>query len=172
MIKMTQPDLTTCKSISRCKPGSSAGHLARDETQIIGNSHFYAQATSPLPTLCKDIIVQTRNKPTQGWISAKRLTWRTLIVRGPVVCQPLLPYSVTGLVPMRASCHYYEARNDYTNNSETIPWCNRCVCAGGKLIPREFFCVIVVYRKYHMEAPKLHKRIPARKLCVTDVLCN
>ena len=23
-----------------------------------------------------------------------------------------------------------------------------------------------------MEAPKLHKRIPARKLCVTDVLCN
>ena len=47
-----------------------------------------------------------------------------------------------------------------------------CVCVIGKLIPREFFCVIGVYRKYHMEAPKLHKRIPARKLCVTDVLCN
>ena len=48
-----------------------------------------------------------------------------------------------------------------------------CVCVIGKLIPREFFCVLIgVYRKYHMEAPKLHKIIPARKLCVTDVLCN
>ena len=50
--------------------------------------------------------------------------------------------------------------------------CNRCVCVIGKLIPRELFCVIGVYRKYHMEAPKLRKRIPSRKLCVTDVLCN
>ena len=46
------------------------------------------------------------------------------------------------------------------------------VCAIRKLIPREFSCVIGVYRKYHMEAPKLHKIIPPRKLCVTDVLCN
>ena len=47
-----------------------------------------------------------------------------------------------------------------------------CVCVIGKLVPREFFCVIGIYRKYHMEGPYLHKRIPARKLCVTDVLCN
>ena len=51
-------------------------------------------------------------------------------------------------------------------------FCVTDVCLIGKFIPREFFCVIGVYRKYHMEAPKLHKRIPARKLCVTDVLCN
>ena len=51
-------------------------------------------------------------------------------------------------------------------------FCVTDVCAIGKLIPREFFCVIGVYRKYHMEAPKLHEIIPARKLCVTDVLCN
>ena len=48
---------------------------------------------------------------------------------------------------------YSEARNDYTNNSETILLRNRCVCVIGKLIPRECFCVIGVYRKYHMEAP-------------------
>ena len=47
-----------------------------------------------------------------------------------------------------------------------------CVCVIGKSILSEFFCVFGVYRKYHMEAPKLHKRIPSRKLCVTDVLCN
>ena len=67
---------------------------------------------------------------------------------------------------------YYEARNGYTNNIQKQFSCVTDVCVIGKLIPREFFCVIGVYRKYHMEAPKLHKRIPARKLCVTDVLCN
>ena len=51
-------------------------------------------------------------------------------------------------------------------------FCVTDVCVIGKLIPREFFCVIGVYKKYHMEAPKLHKIIPARKLRVTDVLCN
>ena len=51
-------------------------------------------------------------------------------------------------------------------------FCVTDVCVIGKLIPRECFCVIGVYRKYHMEAPKLHKTISARKLCVTDVLCN
>ena len=51
-------------------------------------------------------------------------------------------------------------------------FCVTDVCAIGKIIPREFFCVIGVCRKYHMKAPKLHKIIPARKLCVTDVLCN
>ena len=29
-----------------------------------------------------------------------------------------------------------------------------------------------VHRKYLMEAPELHKTIPARKPCVTDVLCD
>ena len=32
-------------------------------------------------------------------------------------------------------------------------FCVTDVCVIGKLIPREFFCVIGVYRKYHMEAP-------------------
>ena len=35
-----------------------------------------------------------------------------------------------------------------------------CVCVIGKLIPAL------------IEAPGLHKIIPARKPCVTDVLCN
>ena len=43
--------------------------------------------------------------------------------------------------------------------------CVADVCVIGKLVLREFFCVIGVYRKYRMEARKLHKRIPARKLC-------
>ena len=51
-------------------------------------------------------------------------------------------------------------------------FCVTDVRAIGKLFPENSFCVIGVYRKYHMEAPKLHKKIPARKLCVTDVLCN
>ena len=29
-----------------------------------------------------------------------------------------------------------------------------------------------IHRKYLMKAPELYKRIPARKRCVTDVLCN
>ena len=62
--------------------------------------------------------------------------------------------------------YYYEARNDYTNNLETILLCNRCVC-NSKLIPREFSYVIGVYRTYHMEAPKSHKIIflPEKALC-------
>ena len=36
----------------------------------------------------------------------------------------------------------YEARNDDTNNSETILSCNDYVCAIGKMIPREFLRVI------------------------------
>ena len=36
---------------------------------------------------------------------------------------------------------YYEARNDYTNNSETILLCNN-VRVIGKLIPRQLVCVI------------------------------
>ena len=59
----------------------------------------------------------------------------------------------------------YEARNDYTNNSETVLLCNRYVCAraqlGNLLIPRKVFCAIGVYRKYLVEAPEAHKIIPA-----------
>ena len=32
-------------------------------------------------------------------------------------------------------------------------FCVTDVCVIGKLIPREFFCVIGIYRKYHMEGP-------------------
>ena len=32
-------------------------------------------------------------------------------------------------------------------------FCATDVCVIGKLIPREFFCVIGIYRKYHMEGP-------------------
>ena len=48
------------------------------------------------------------------------------------------------------------------------------VRAIGKSIPRlrGFLCVISVHRKYLMEAPELHRRIPASKPCATDVLCN
>ena len=58
-----------------------------------------------------------------------------------------------------------------TDNSETILLRNRCVC-NWKLIPRNLFCVIGVYRKYLVEVPELHQKSPATKLCVTDGLCN
>ena len=68
---------------------------------------------------------------------------------------------------------YYAARNDYTNNSETILLCNRCVCVIGKLIPRQLMCVIGAFTESALcKRPKLHKRTPARTPCVTDVLCN
>ena len=51
---------------------------------------------------------------------------------------------------------YYEAWNDDTENSETILLCKKDVRAIGKLIPREFLCVISVHRKYHLEAPEWH----------------
>ena len=66
---------------------------------------------------------------------------------------------------------YYETQNDYTNNSETT-LCVTDVREIGKLIPREFLCVIGVHRKYFMEAPRLRKTIPARKPCATNVLWN
>ena len=50
--------------------------------------------------------------------------------------------------------------------------CVTDVRAIGELIPREFLCNWRAHRKYLMEAPELHKTIPARKPCVTDVLCN
>ena len=66
---------------------------------------------------------------------------------------------------------YYEARNDYTKNRKLF-FCAKDVCVTGKLIPRELLCVNWRSQKYHFEAPELHKRIPASKPCVTDVLCN
>ena len=36
--------------------------------------------------------------------------------------------STLGKEEIPARKEYYEARNDYTNNSETILLCNRCVC--------------------------------------------
>ena len=57
---------------------------------------------------------------------------------------------------------YYEARNDFTNNSETILLCNTCLNA----------CKWHVHRKYLIEAPELHKIMLARKPSVTNVLCN
>ena len=40
----------------------------------------------------------------------------------------------------------------------------------GQLLPRQLMCVIGTLQKVPMKAPELHKRILARKLCVTDVL--
>ena len=42
----------------------------------------------------------------------------------------------------------------------------------GKSIPRHFLCVLDVHRKYLMEAPELHKIVPARQPCATDVPYN
>ena len=54
---------------------------------------------------------------------------------------------------------YYEAQNDYTNNSETILLRNKCVC-----VQLEFNCQTInlcnwrVHRKYLMKAPKYTKQ--------------
>ena len=67
---------------------------------------------------------------------------------------------------------YNEARNDYTNNSETVLLCNKCVCNRKINSQTINVCNWHVRRKYLMEAPELHKIIPARMPCVTDVLCT
>ena len=58
------------------------------------------------------------------------------------------------------------------NNSETILLCNRCVC--NRKIDSQTInvCNRHVHRQYMLQAPELHKIIPARKPCVTDVLRN
>ena len=79
---------------------------------------------------------------------------------------------------------YFEARHDYTNNSEHFFLCNKCMQLVF-LIPKPHMCVIGRSQKVPyegtritqknscpMKAPKLHKRIPARKRYVADVLCN
>ena len=43
------------------------------------------------------------------------------------------------------------------------------MCVQLETIPREFLCVISAHRKFLVEAPELHKIIPARKPCVADV---
>ena len=67
---------------------------------------------------------------------------------------------------------YYEAPNYYTNHSETILLCDRCACNWKINSQRILVCDCRIHRKYLIEAPELHKRSPARKPCVTDVLCN
>ena len=67
---------------------------------------------------------------------------------------------------------YYEARHEYTNNSETILLCNRCACNRKMNSHRILVCTWRADRKYLIEGAQLHKRIPARKPCVTDVLCK
>ena len=69
--------------------------------------------------------------------------------------------------------YYYEAPNDYTNKSETSLLCNRCAC-NWELILRKIVSLYNsrVHRKDLMKAPELHKRVPAQKPCVTDVLCD
>ena len=62
---------------------------------------------------------------------------------------------------------YYEARHDYTNNSEIVLLCNTRACKW-KSIPREFLCNISFHRKYHLKAAAVHKLIPANQ----EVLCN
>ena len=66
----------------------------------------------------------------------------------------------------------YEAQNDYTIIRKPL-LCVTDMRAIGKLLPREFLCVIGVhtkYLKYPMEAPELHKIFPAKQPCVKDVL--
>ena len=66
----------------------------------------------------------------------------------------------------------HEARNDYTNNSEAILLCNRCVCNRRIISQIINVCNWHEHSNHIMEAPELHKIIPARKPGVTDVPCN
>ena len=51
-------------------------------------------------------------------------------------------------------------------------FCVTDVRAIGKLIPRPLMCVMARSQKVPYEGAELHKVIPARKPCVTDVLCH
>ena len=51
-------------------------------------------------------------------------------------------------------------------------FCVTDVRVTGKLISKQLMCVIGTSHKVPYEGAQLHKRIPARKPCVTDVLCN
>ena len=53
-----------------------------------------------------------------------------------------LRYLITKLIlPGHSPLSYYEAWNDYTNNSKTLLSCNKCVCAIGQLTLRQLMCV-------------------------------
>ena len=57
---------------------------------------------------------------------------------------------------------YYEARIDMITQIIRKHFFRVTdVHAIGELIPKEFLCIWDVHRMYLMEAPKLHKRIPA-----------
>ena len=67
---------------------------------------------------------------------------------------------------------YYEARNDYTNNSETILLCNRCACNWKINSQTIHMCNWRAHRKYLVKAPNYTKEFLPETPCVTDVLCN
>ena len=47
---------------------------------------------------------------------------------------------------------YYEARNDYTNKTETVLLCNRCACNWKINSRTSNACHWRIHRKYHMKA--------------------
>ena len=56
-----------------------------------------------------------------------------------------------------ATLIYYQARNDYTNNSETILSCNRCACNRKINSQTISVCNWYIHRKYLIEAPNYTK---------------
>ena len=69
------------------------------------------------------------------------------------------------------SAGYYEARNDYTNNSETVLLCNRCVC-NWKIKSRQLMCVIGAFTENTFTGARITQSNSCQKQCVTDILCN
>ena len=51
-------------------------------------------------------------------------------------------------------------------------FCVTNVCAIRKLIPRQIMCVVGALTENSFIGARITQRIPARKPCVTDVLCN
>ena len=72
------------------------------------------------------------------WFGEERQAHKSKASRQPKLTLAICSQQVSNMIDPT----YYEARIDYTNNSETINLCNRCVCIIGKLIPRQFMCVI------------------------------
>ena len=68
--------------------------------------------------------------------------------------------------------HYYEARNDYTNNSGTILLCNRCVRNRKTNSQTILVCNWRLQKVPPGCARITNEIIPVSELCVTDVLCN
>ena len=62
--------------------------------------------------------------------------------------------------------HYYEARNDYTNNSETILLCNRCVCNWKINSQRILLC------NWHLQKVPHGSALITQKNSCQKALCN